>query len=44
MQEAYDFNGSSNLELSWRWFEITIYVGYDGAKTPIFNFLGEIGR
>ncbi|KRW98239.1 Armadillo-type fold [Pseudocohnilembus persalinus] len=44
MDASYDFTQSTNYEISYRWFQTCILVGYDDNKQDIFEFLGAIGR
>lgn len=40
----YSLTTSKNMEILWRWFRITIPVGYPTASSYIHTFVGSIGR
>lgn len=40
----YSLTSSKNMEILWRWFRITIPVGYPVASDYIHTFVGSIGR
>ncbi|KAL4466746.1 hypothetical protein ABPG74_010343 [Tetrahymena malaccensis] len=40
----YQLSNSTNMELQWRWYRVTIKVGYNANIEQIHQFLGSIGR
>ncbi|KAL4509919.1 hypothetical protein ABPG72_010112 [Tetrahymena utriculariae] len=44
IDQDYQLSNSTNMELQWRWYRVTIRVGYNANIEQIHQFLGNIGR
>ncbi|EAR84706.2 peptidase M1 family aminopeptidase (macronuclear) [Tetrahymena thermophila SB210] len=44
IDQDYQLSNSTNMELQWRWYRVTIKVGYNANIEQIHSFLGSIGR